>query len=971
MNDNVLTTKGGELFRQSFEFKIRANFNRCMIEALGHVYYSRLSRKSRAQYLEHIAHSAANFALYTFNSRHFAKQLHESQLRFTKLMEPPKGIALNEALCENLFMIFVSILNKIPIFIVGPPGTSKSLAIDLIAKSMRGQGSNNAFLRKHQSVDVFTYQCSPLSTAGGIEQVFNTARQYAHETKALVVCLLDEIGLAEQSKYLPLKVLHKELEQREVAVVAISNFHLDSAKMNRAVTLLRSPPTKKDLQITAEGIVDRVHLSNYLKSIAEAYKEVYSNQTIPDFWGLREFYYVVKYINNRLLDGDECIITPQMMLDGVLRNFGGRPTSETENIVRTFAKHTGIHAMTDKNIVVRPTNLDLIRSNLLDLNARHLMLLTQNNAALNMLFDFELLSMGKTDVIFGSDFPDDNTNFSISLDLQRIKIAMACGHRVVLVHCDSLYESLYDLLNQHYVEFEGKRYARLAFGQSSVTCPVDKNFRIIVIAEAEDAYKRLAAPLLNRLEKQVFVREHLTLSYTMKELLGRLTGFVRKICGKGDMSSLFVGLRENALVSLVQSIDVDDQDVSMTEEDLTLQSAEQVAIDKLLAIAAPEAVLSFRDPELTQRYFDQHNSSMLTFLQHELKEDPLMLFVTTYSPLDIELEHSMSYFLQLRKIGLKFIQLHEMRTSTDLNRAIDEFMKSDEEESMLVLVCDPVATSFRRIQYAQYECERKRDIHKKRHVLILVNLMRGHKFTFDFDRRWRYVFIDDVREGISIGQLTSKSLSEILQDADVGSVIMNNLHHALSRLVYPYTRTSSDIRNQLHNIRCMLMNQSFRTITANKVIELVNSTKLLTKSDQNWFLSVTEDQKELCLNGTFRASLEHFIGKTCYIAFAAILAYIDRFNNLNLVETDPLWLEFYENVHVATFEPFILQLLQMSQVDVKFEKIFSVEFPFSFSICAFSRSAIEEMYGQRSIQDEAVSQQMYAILTFLDTYQTV
>lgn len=89
----------------------------------------------------------------------------------------------------------------------------------------------------------------------------------------------------------------------------------------------------------------------------------------------------------------------------------------------------------------------------------------------------------------------------------------------------------------------------------AVTCPVDKNFRIIVIAEAEDAYKRLAAPLLNRLEKQVFVREHLELSETKKELLRRLTEFVKNIlrqCSKNEMENLFVGLREGALVSLVQ-----------------------------------------------------------------------------------------------------------------------------------------------------------------------------------------------------------------------------------------------------------------------------------------------------------------------------------------------------------------------------------------------------------------------------------
>lgn len=122
-------------------------------------------------------------------------------------------------------------------------------------------------------------------------------------------------------------------------------------------------------------------------------------------------------------------------------------------------------------------------------------------------------------------------------------------------------------------------------------------------------------------------------------------------------------------------------------------------------------------------------------------------------------------------------------------------------------------------------------------------------------------------------------------------------------------------------------------------------------------MTVAEDYKELCLNGTFRAALEHFIAKTCYLAFAAILAYVDRLNNLDLVGTDSLWMEFYDSIHVNTFEPFILQLLQMSQVDVKFEaeKIFSAEFPFSFSICAFARNAAEEMHGQRSIQDELVS----------------
>jgi hypothetical protein len=62
------------------------------------------------------------------------------------------------------------------------------------------------------------------------------------------VVLLDEVGLAEISKYNPLKVLHGLLEPAypkeslDVAVVGISNWALDSAKMNRAIHLSRPEP---------------------------------------------------------------------------------------------------------------------------------------------------------------------------------------------------------------------------------------------------------------------------------------------------------------------------------------------------------------------------------------------------------------------------------------------------------------------------------------------------------------------------------------------------------------------------------------------------------------------------------------------------------------------------------------------------------------------------------------------------------
>ena len=64
---------------------------------------------------------------------------------------------------------------------------------------------------------MFSYQCSQLSTAESIIQLFNKARQWqtrpsTDSTKCVSVVVLDEVGLAEDSPNLPLKALHPLLE---------------------------------------------------------------------------------------------------------------------------------------------------------------------------------------------------------------------------------------------------------------------------------------------------------------------------------------------------------------------------------------------------------------------------------------------------------------------------------------------------------------------------------------------------------------------------------------------------------------------------------------------------------------------------------------------------------------------------------------------------------------------------------------
>lgn len=90
-------------------------------------------------------------------------------------MEIPIGIGKNESLRENVFSIITMILNKIPLLIIGKPGSSKTLAMNLVLKTMKGDRSKEEFFKKLPAVMPFYYQGSTQSTSAGIEKNFERA----------------------------------------------------------------------------------------------------------------------------------------------------------------------------------------------------------------------------------------------------------------------------------------------------------------------------------------------------------------------------------------------------------------------------------------------------------------------------------------------------------------------------------------------------------------------------------------------------------------------------------------------------------------------------------------------------------------------------------------------------------------------------------------------------------------------------
>ena len=77
---------------------------------------------------------------------------YQNALLDAMVIGPNTFIAKNAALRENVFMMVVCIELRIPLYLIGKPGSSKSLAKSIVSSSMQGKASKNYLLRCFKQV---------------------------------------------------------------------------------------------------------------------------------------------------------------------------------------------------------------------------------------------------------------------------------------------------------------------------------------------------------------------------------------------------------------------------------------------------------------------------------------------------------------------------------------------------------------------------------------------------------------------------------------------------------------------------------------------------------------------------------------------------------------------------------------------------------------------------------------------------
>ncbi|XP_061431039.1 E3 ubiquitin-protein ligase rnf213-alpha-like [Lethenteron reissneri] len=587
-------------------------------------------------------------------------------------LELGETIARNAALRENVFMMVVCAELRIPLFLVGKPGSSKSLAKAVVSHAMQGPVAPTEFYRRFKQIHAVSFQCSPHSTSEGIVGTFRQCARF-QEGKNLEefvsVVVLDEVGLAEDSPKMPLKALHPLLEDgsvdddptphQKVGFVGISNWALDPAKMNRGIFVARGSSDKAELVATARGICssDSLILSaleGLFSMLADGYLRVCERQK-RGFFGLRDFYSLVKMLFGTCQRSGSNPTVPELRR-AILRNFGG--SSDVEPLAIFGVADQGSH-----------DPLSLVRENIAsgadETECRYLLLLTQNYSALSILQQDASLGLADgAEIIFGSSFPRDQEYTQVCRTINRIKVCMEAGRMVVLLNLQGLYESLYDALNQYYVHLGGQRYVDLGLGTHRVKCRVHRRFRLVVIEESRVVHRHFPVPLVNRLEKH-FLDMGVVLREGQRRLAEALRCWLRSFAEMvGDETSggrwpddeegedgragggigpriaaVIVGYHSDACAAV--ALQVASRMAPDIPEGLEGPLAE--AQETLLRCAAPDAVVRLRHSglsaaaaEIWQKYFvHQQHGSLQEFVrqQLELAIDGLLVEVTTHARL--------------------------------------------------------------------------------------------------------------------------------------------------------------------------------------------------------------------------------------------------------------------------------------------------------------------------------------------------
>ena len=844
-----------------------------LLLAIGASYYVRLEKKR--QEFDNMVSRLLGMG----RDRLIQPALSICQEYFLEHMKLENTIAKNEALKENVWMMSICIQLNIPLFLVGKPGSSKSLAKMVVADAMQGLRSFGQLFKDMREIHMLSFQCSPIAEASGILGIFRQCQKFQKDKdleKYSAVVVLDEVGLAEDSPKMPLKALHPLLEDgcidgddevlpwKKVAFVGISNWALDPAKMNRGIFVSRGTPNPKDLETSANGICSsntkaKGLMKTCIPKLTKGYTEVYETQE-REYFGLRDFYSLIKMV---LRGVDNQPPKESELINCIRRNFGGY--FGNFDPVQTFLDGAGMKNESDEDFSSKDFIFDTITSS--SKASRYILLLTRNNAALKILQSDLLSNAEKTHIMYGSSFPHDQEYASICYNINKIKIAMEVGHTVILCNLDNLYESLYDALNQNYVMLGGKRYVDLGLGTHRVKCRVHEDFKLILIAEDTEVYQKFPIPLINRMEKH-FLGMETMLGSDQGALVSQILGdcnnmtkirgeiLMNKKIKQYELGDTFIGYHDDVIPDAIINFAGKSDDLK------------QSVMTQLLSNITPDAINRFTETELSESertkitgtYFLTVKNSLKDYLKNRKSDEDRLVQITTPSRLLTNSDKSeLATHLGLEEMSLLLLSLQQFETEKQFERHVRNFLTKKNLSDRIMILQSYIGfdeESVKLLESARFIVQEViKSISSDYCILFLLHTPRvaGGIFKGLSIKPWKTYHIDELRgqEQVSIEKLMSSDVNTALNKGliPVKDIVLNALPKAFSNCYIHPEKIQKKMTLLLENEEKLL------PYFCEEVYQFFQKGWLNGRPLKDWLVTVALSSKHMKEGNTFQRSI--------------------------------------------------------------------------------------------------------------------
>jgi len=573
-----------------------ATYRQAMLLAIAVVYYLRLDTRSRQTFLTKIEELPVGEEKDAEGLQEVLDYAMDVVISNTEI---PPGIADTRGLRENVFMTLVCSLSQTPLMIIGPPGSSKTLSVNVVSDNANGEESPNLFYRKFARLSFFHYQCSKASTSKEISSVFEKAIQRQRKVNPCnqkCVVFMDEAGLPEENRE-SMKVLHYFLEghmsaKAAVGFVAITNHVLDAAKSNRCVTLHREEPDGDELLTIATGVLFESKVGNdhvvrqiqcdgvllnpdsFARSLCTAYTQLLHDEQkfkwFGLFFGLRDFIYFLRAIACSCHRDILMQVSMAQLVHALERNFNGNDSEKLKDValcllgfiesseerILSFLRHP-------MNVVREAISCDALSSDLTE-KCRFKLIIdeTDDDSIMRLLCIEGSLDFSKRCLFKLSSMPEGGMLEQSRL-ISGVKYAALQGSTIVLSQTESVNESFYDLFNQNFRSLKNRDgkislFANIAVGGISRRSLVQPSFQCIVhvrTSEIDD----VPAPFLNRFEKF-----RLSVSDVFDSGWGRMPGMIKIMRNaRARVADLCSLLGENGIFGWVEMQTLDSIFVDM------------------------------------------------------------------------------------------------------------------------------------------------------------------------------------------------------------------------------------------------------------------------------------------------------------------------------------------------------------------------------------------------------------------------